>query len=157
MNRVVLSSTRHDWATPRRLFAALDAEFGFTLDPCALPENATCDRYFTPDDDGLSQAWDGVAFCNPPFGSDIGKWVKKAFDEAQRGSTVVALVPARTDTSWWHRYVMKASEVRLIRGRLQFIGCTKNAPFPSCVVVFRPGEHAPMFSAMDRLLDEDPA
>ena len=153
MNPGVFSSNTDEWATPQALFAALDAEFGFTLDPCALPCSAKCERYFTPDDDGLSRPWEGVVFMNPPYGRDIGKWVEKAWLEALRGATVVCLIPARTDTAYWHDFVMKADEVRFIRGRLHFGGdherTAHNAPFPSAVVVFRPPAY-PRMTAMDR-------
>jgi phage N-6-adenine-methyltransferase len=132
------SSRTDEWATPLELFITLDAEFGFTLDPCATPENATCRRYFTRDIDGLAQDWSGeVVFMNPPYGHAIGKWIAKASNEARRGATVVCLVPARTDTRWWHDYCLRG-EVRFIRGRLKFGGSRNSAPFPSAVVIFRP-------------------
>jgi phage N-6-adenine-methyltransferase len=135
-------SSRNDvWETPWEFFAKLDAEFGFTLDVCALPENAKCTRYFTPDVDGLKQEWTGVCWMNPPYGRDIGKWVEKALVSARNGATVVCLLPARTDTSWWHSFVSHASEIRFIRGRIRFVGAESSAPFPSAVVVFRPGCH----------------
>lgn len=159
MNTVTLSSRKHDWETPKALFAALDAEFGFTLDAAASDDNAKCPAYFTSDDDGLTLPWttNGVVFCNPPYGPGIGKWVKKAYEESlYRWATVVLLIPARTETSWWHSYVMEATEIRLIRGRLRFSGMKINAPFPSAVVVFRPNAlGSPNFSAMDRLLDPE--
>lgn len=126
------------WATPWDFFQKLDAEFGFTLDVCALPENAKCKRYFTPKVDGLKQDWRGVCWMNPPYGREIGKWVAKALESARNGSTVVCLLPARTDTAWWHNYVMQASEIRFVKGRLRFVGAESSAPFPSAVVVFRP-------------------
>jgi phage N-6-adenine-methyltransferase len=146
-NLAVHFSSKTDlWATPQDFFDALDAEFGFTLDVCALPENAKCERYFTPKEDGLHQSWQGVCWMNPPYGREIGKWVRKAFESAKAGATVVCLLPARTDTAWWHTWAMKAEEVRFVRGRLKF-GTSKNsAPFPSAVVIFRPSrnvEHEP--------------
>lgn len=155
MNSVHFSSRNQEWATPPALFGALDAEFGFTLDACASPENAKVSRYFTPEDDALSQRWEGVVWMNPPYGYGIGKWVEKAYTEAQRGSTVVALVPARTETAWWHDYVMRSAEVRMIRGRINFLGGGDgikghNAPFPCVVVVFREGDNTPLFRSMDR-------
>lgn len=135
------SSVKHDWSTPPQLFARLDREFGFTLDAAASQENAKCDRYFTPDDDGLRQDWgQHVVWCNPPYGRVIAQWVRKGFDAAQLGATVVMLVPARTDTAWWHDYAING-DVEFLRGRLNFGGDRirgHNAPFPSCVVVFRP-------------------
>lgn len=155
MNPVHFSSATPEWSTPRAFFAALDREFGFTLDPCATPENATCLQFFTAEDDGLKQPWDGVVFMNPPYGYKIGHWVRKAYNESRYGAVVVALIPAKTETAWWHDYVMRAAEIRLIRGRMRFGGSSINAPFPSCVVVFRPGEHVPVFSTMDRILDPE--
>lgn len=131
-------STTCEWATPQALFDALDAEFGFTLDPCATPANAKCTTFFTASDDGLAQSWAGyVVFLNPPYGRQIGRWVKKAYESALEGATVVCLLPARTDTAWWHDHVMKG-EIRFVRGRLKFGDATSAAPFPSAVVVFRP-------------------
>jgi phage N-6-adenine-methyltransferase len=135
---VHFSSKTDLWATPPEFFARLDAEFHFETDVCALPENAKCRRYFTPSVDGLKQKWEGVVYSNPPYGRRLPKWVKKAYESALLGATVVCLLPARTDTAWWHDYVMKASEIRLIRGRLKFGGAKNSAPFPSAVVVFRP-------------------
>jgi phage N-6-adenine-methyltransferase len=138
-NRSVHFSSKTDlWSTPPELFAALDAEFGFTLDVCAIPENAKCRRFFTREMDGLNQQWVGVCWMNPPCGRQIGKWVQKAYISARRGAMVVCLLPARTDTGWWHEFVTKASEIRFIRGRLRFGGSQNSAPFPSTLVVFRP-------------------
>lgn len=141
INRGVFSSNTEMWSTPQALFDALDAEFGFTLDPCATTANAKCERYYTRDDDGLALSWEGVVFCNPPYNRGIGHWVAKARKEALAGATVVCLIPARTDTAWWHDHAMKADEIRLVRGRLHFGGdherTAHNAPFPSAVVIFR--------------------
>ena len=119
-------------------FDRLDAEFGFDLDVCASPENAKCTIYFTKEDDGLSRDWTGVVWMNPPYGREIGRWLKKANESAKdNGATVVCLVPARTDTNWWHEYVIQ-HEVRFVRGRLKFGDAKNSAPFPSAVVVIRP-------------------
>lgn len=126
------------WETPQAFFDELDSEFGFTLDVCALPENAKCQRYYTPAVDGLKQTWRGVCWMNPPYGREIGKWVAKAHESAREGATVVCLLPARTDTAWWHSYVLNAAEIRFVRGRLRFGDAENSAPFPSAVVVFRP-------------------
>src|SRR5688572_2355972 len=135
---VHFSSATDDWATPQWLFDALHREFAFTLDPCATRENAKCPRFFNRDDDGLLQNWgDEVVFMNPPYGAMISRWMWKAYDSARKGATVVCLVPARTDTAWWHRYAMRG-EVRLLRGRLKFGNATNSAPFPSAIVIFRP-------------------
>lgn len=133
------SSATDLWSTPQAFFDSLNAEFGFNLDVCALPENTKCSRFYSPADDGLSQPWKGTCWCNPPYGREISKWVRKAHESAQDGATVVCLLPARTDTAWWHDYVAKAADIRFIRGRLKFGNATHNAPFPSAVVVFRPG------------------
>src|ERR1700722_2755227 len=114
-----LSSKSDEWATPRDRFAEWDAEFGFTLDVAATAENALCDRYFTPEDDGLAQRWDGVVWCNPPY-SQLARWLEKAYKESRRGATVVCLVPSRTDTKAWHKYVEPYAEVGFIKGRLRF-------------------------------------
>jgi phage N-6-adenine-methyltransferase len=133
----MFSSKTDLWSTPQDLFDELDAEFHFDLDVCALPENAKCERYYTPEQDGLAQEWTGTCWCNPPYGRQIGKWVKKA---SECGETVVMLVPARTDTKWFHDYIYGKAEIRFLRGRLHFVsagGVMDAAPFPSMVVVFR--------------------
>lgn len=139
MNKEVMFSSRTDlWETPQDFFEKLDQEFGFELDVCALPENAKCSRYFSPMDDGLEQDWTGVCWCNPPYGREIEKWVKKAYISAIEGATVVMLLPARTDTRWFHDWIYGKTEIRFIRGRLKFGGAKHGAPFPNMVVVFRP-------------------
>ena len=124
-----------DWATPQDLFDELDKEFHFTLDVCASDWNAKCKKYFTEKDDGLKQDWTGVCWMNPPYGREIGKWIKKA-SEIQ-GGVVVALLPARTDTKWFHDYIYKKAEIRFIKGRVKF-GGKGPAPFPSMIVIFNP-------------------
>lgn len=137
MDRAVWASSATDlWATPQDFFDKLNAEFGFTLDVCASPENAKCERYFTKADDGLTQLWTGICWMNPPYGREIGKWMRKARESNATGATVVCLVPARTDTAWWHEYAMHG-EIRFIRGRLKFGGHKNSAPFPCAVVIFR--------------------
>ena len=144
--KVLFSSKSMEWATPREFFRKLDSQFNFTLDPCAKSHNALCSKYFTPDDDGLIQDWSGnKVFVNPPYGRGIGQWVKKSYEEGcKEGTTVVMLIPARTDTKYWHDYVMKADEIRLIKGRLKFGGGKNSAPFPSAVVVFNGPEGDPV-------------
>ena len=134
INQGMFTSKTDQWATPQDFFDKLNEEFGFTLDVCALPENAKCNAYYTPDIDGLKQLWHGTCWCNPPYGRGIGEWIKKA---SEADATVVCLVPARTDTAWWHDYAMKADDIRFIRGRLKFGGSKNSAPFPSAVLVFR--------------------
>lgn len=137
VNPGLFSSKTPEWATPIALFRELDAEFGFELDVCSTHENAKCARHFTRDDDGLAQEWAGVCWMNPPYGREIGTWVRKAYEASQRGATVVCLLPARTDTAWWHTYCC-LGEARFLRGRLKFNDGKGSAPFPSVVVVFRP-------------------
>lgn len=135
---VGFSSQSGDWETPQAFFDKLNKGFGFTLDPCASAGNAKCALYYTEDDDGLQQDWGGHhIFVNPPYGRRMGAWVQKAYSESRKHNTVVVmLIPARTDTKWWHDYVMKAKEVHLVRGRLKFGSSASAAPFPSAVVVF---------------------
>ena len=139
MNTAVhFSSATDEWATPQWLFDALHREFPFTVDPCATRENAKCPRFFTREEDGLMQYWgEEVVFMNPPYGLVISRWMWKALKASRAGATVVCLVPARTDTAWWHDYAMKG-EIRLLRGRLKFGGAKHGAPFPSAIVIFRP-------------------
>ena len=138
-NRSLFSSTTGEWETPQDVFDALDSEFGgFDLDPCATEQNAKCKRYFTLADDGLKQTWDGKVFVNPPYGREIGEWIWKCYIASEStADLVVALIPSRTDTKWWHDWVMLASEIRFIRGRLKFGGATNSAPFPSAIAVWR--------------------
>lgn len=140
-------TTRHDWETPQWLFDQLHAEFNFTVDVCASLENAKCERYFTREQNGLAQDWTGErCWMNPPYGREIGAWIRKAAEETEQGAAaptlVVALVPARTDTAWWHDHVL-GREVRFLRGRLRFgaVGRTP-APFPSAIVVFATSDRA---------------
>ena len=133
---VHFSSATDLWSTPQAFFDSLHAEFGFSVDVCATKENAKCKFYFSPSMDGLTHPWKGVCWMNPPYGREIGKWVRKAYESALGGATVVCLLPARTDTAWWHDYAIKG-EVRFLRGRLKFGGQKNSAPFPSAVVIFR--------------------
>ena len=132
------SSATPEWATPQDFFDELDSLFHFTLDVCATPENAKCPNYFTEQQDGLHQSWVGTCWMNPPYGRVIGAWMKKAYESAKAGATVVCLVPSRTDTKWWHEYAAKGI-VEFVRGRLKFGGHKNSAPFPCAVVVFQPG------------------
>ena len=139
MNKELMFSSKTDlWETPQDLFDKLNNEFHFTLDVCATPENAKCDSFYTKEQDGLSQPWKGVVWCNPPYGKQIGSWVRRGFFASQSGNTVVMLLPARTDTRWFHEYIYGKAEIRFIRGRLKFGGSKNSAPFPSMVVVFMP-------------------
>ena len=133
------SSKTNEWSTPQAFFDELNKEFNFTLDPCATSENAKCTKYFTVEDDGLKQDWSkDTVFMNPPYGREIKYWVQKAYEESLKGATVVCLIPARTDTAYWHDYIFgKADDIRFLRGRLKF-GESKNpAPFPSAIIIYK--------------------
>jgi phage N-6-adenine-methyltransferase len=134
---VHFSSATDMWETPQALFDKLNVKHGFETDVCAVAENAKCANYFTPEMDGLKQEWLGVCWMNPPYGRGIGAWVRKAYESALRGATVVCLLPARTDTAWWHDYIIPhASKIEFLRGRLKFSGHKNSAPFPSAIIVF---------------------
>ena len=137
---VMFSSATDNWSTPQDFFDKLNDEFHFTLDVCADEKNHKCEHYYTKEIDGLSRPWIGTVWCNPPYGRKIGEWVRRAYISSQIGSaTVVMLLPARTDTRWFHDYIYNKSntEIRFIKGRLKFGGCKNSAPFPSMVVIFR--------------------
>ncbi len=134
----MFSSKTDQWETPQDFFDRLNDEFHFNVDVCAAPGNAKCGTYFTKESDGLLQSWRGTCWCNPPYGREIGKWVQKAYLSSRDGSTVVMLLPARTDTKWFHEYIYNQAEIRFIKGRLKFGNSKNSAPFPSMVVVFRP-------------------
>lgn len=139
MNTDLMFSSKTDlWSTPQDFFDRLNAVHNFTLDVCATPENAKCSRFYTEADDGLSQSWRGeICWMNPPYGREIGKWVAKAYSATDWENTkVVCLLPARTDTRWFHDYCVKG-QIEFIRGRLKFGGQKSPAPFPSMIVVFK--------------------
>ena len=140
---VMFSSATDTWETPQDFFDAVAMEFPFTIDVCALPENAKCPKYYSPTVDGLSQDWEGVCWMNPPYGRQIGKWVKKAYESAKKGAVVVGLLPARTDTEWFHDYIYNKAEIRFIRGRLKFGNSKNSAPFPSMLVIWRQYDSIP--------------
>ena len=141
----LLSSKTDNWSTPPDFFAKVEAEFGpFDLDPCATTENAKSSHFYTKAEDGLIHRWFGKVWVNPPYGRGIGAWVQRAAgyclaeDPDCPVRLVVMLLPARTDTRWWHDYVIPhASETRFIRGRLKFGGAKNSAPFPSALVIFK--------------------
>ena len=136
------SSKSNEWATPQHLFNKLDEIHKFTLDPCSTHENHKCEKYFTIEDDGLNQSWKGHAvFMNPPYGRGIKHWIKKAYEEGLKDNTkVVCLIPARTDTTYWHDYIFPhANEILFVRGRIKFGDGTTPAPFPSAIVMFGGG------------------
>lgn len=138
VSKTLFSSTTNEWATPQDFYNILNKEFNFTLDPCATRQNAKCNKYFTIDDNGLEQDWSNdIVFMNPPYGREIKNWVEKAYKESVKGAVVVCLIPARTDTRYWHDWIFnKASEIRFVKGRLKFGGEKNSAPFPSAVIVF---------------------
>ena len=136
---VHFSSKTNEWATPQYLFDELNREYHFTLDPCSTHENAKCEKYFTEKENGLLQDWSkDVVFMNPPYGREIKHWIKKAYKESLNGATVVCLIPARTDTTYWHNYIFgKALDIRFLKGRLKFGDSKNSAPFPSAIVVYK--------------------
>lgn len=142
ISTTLYSSTSDNWPTPQAFFEKLDAEFDFTLDPCADEENAKCGLFYTRDDDGLVQDWGKHhVFCNPPYGKPMRAWAAKCFAASQCGALVVLLAHARTDTRWFHESVYgKANEIRFVKGRLKFGNADTSAPFPSLVAVYRPAK-----------------
>ena len=138
MNTAVMFSSNTDmWATPQDFFDVINKEFNFTVDVCATAENTKCSLFFTPEQDGLKQKWEGICYMNPPYGRSIGKWIQKAYNSSKEGAVVVGLLPARTDTKWFHEYIYNKAEIRFIKGRLKFGGCKNSAPFPSMIVIWR--------------------
>ena len=141
MNLTVhFSSAKQDWETPWPFFMQMDKRFGpFDLDVCATRENTKCNRFYTKEVNGLLQSWIGNCWMNPPYGKEILFWVKKATEEIhKKASQVVCLLPARTDTGWWHDYVEHhAEKILFLRGRLKFEGARYSAPFPSVIVIFK--------------------
>lgn len=138
MHPVLFKSGSTEWETPRDLFDRLDDEFGFTLDVCANSQNKKCVKCHSRAIDGLRVPWSGeTCFMNPPYGREIGKWVKKAYEESRNCTTkVVCLLPARTDTRWFHDYIYGKAEIRFLKGRLKFGSAKYNAPLPSMIVIF---------------------
>lgn len=153
INRVMFSSATDMWSTPQATFDELNRDFGFTLDVCASPENAKCARFFTKEQDGLAQDWGGaICWLNPPYGREIGKWVKKA---GESRTLVVGLLPARTDTRWFHDHILGKAEIRFIKGRLKFGGSTNSAPFPSMIVVWnKPAGKDPLVEELSVFITE---
>jgi phage N-6-adenine-methyltransferase len=133
MNRVMFSSKTDLWETPQDLFDKYNRVYHFDTDVCALESNAKCENFYTPEIDGLSQEWTGVCWCNPPYGRTLKKWVKKACESS---ATVVMLLPARTDTKWFHEYCLPYGKIEFLKGRVKFGDAKTGAPFPSMVVVF---------------------
>ena len=140
MNKGLFTSNKDDWETPQELFDQLNKEFDFELDPCCTKNNCKCPIGFNKSIDGLTLDWSqfNSIFMNPPYGKEIAKWMKKAHETAEAGKTVVCLVPARTDTVWWHKYCIAPKyEIRFIKGRLKFSNSKNSAPFPSAIIIMR--------------------
>ena len=138
-NNLMFSSVTDEWYTPIEFYNTLNKEFNFNLDPCATDINHKCEKYFTKEDNGLLQSWGGYnVFYNPPYGRAIAAWVEKAYKEAKKDNTlIVMLLPARTDTKWFHSFIYNKAEICFIKGRLKFGGCNNSAPFPSMLVIYK--------------------
>jgi site-specific DNA-methyltransferase (adenine-specific) len=139
-----LTQNTDEWGTPKKLFDKLNQEFNFTLDASASFDNHKVNNYFDIEKNGLSQNWNGIVWCNPPY-SNVKEWIKKSYEESEKGAVVVLLIFSKTDTKYWHDFVMKADEIRFVKGRIPF---EKNkdvfiknksgtAPAPSCIIVFK--------------------
>jgi phage N-6-adenine-methyltransferase len=150
INSGIMSSKTDMWATPQWLFDVLNSHYRFSLDVCAVPENAKCKRFFSPEEDGLKQKWNGICWMNPPYGLKISKWVKKAYDSATEGALVVALLPARTDTAWFWNHVYLKAKIEFIRGRLKFGDGKGSAPFPSMIAVWDNSWNIPAIGYKER-------
>lgn len=137
-SKVMFSSKTDEWSTPQDLFDRLNEEFHFDLDVCANESNHKCPLYYDRKQDGLKMTWNGhIVWCNPPYGKEIAKWVEKAYSEHEtHGTTIVMLLPARTDTKWFHSYVLGRADIRFLKGRLRFGGCKNPAPFPSMLAIY---------------------
>lgn len=135
LNHGLFTASKDDWETPKELFDELNEKFHFDIDVAATSENAKCLTFYTPSDNGLVQPWRKSNWCNPPYGKEIIDWCRKADEEAQNGKLTVMLIPARTDTKWFHEYCKKY-RIEFLRGRIKFVGAKCGAPFPSMVVFF---------------------
>lgn len=138
-NDLMFSSKSNEWATPKQFYDDLNKEFNFTLDPCCTHENAKCEKYYTQEENGLLQSWQGeTVFCNPPYGKEQKAWIKKAYDEWTKGNTIIVmLIPSRTDTEAFHDYIYGKAEIRFLRGRLKFGDSKNSAPFPSMIAIYK--------------------
>ena len=152
--KLMFSSKNEKFSTPQYIFNTLNREFNFTLDPCCeFYTRKVMDNYYTAETNGLDKSWEGeTVFMNPPYGrQDTGIWIKKAYEESLKpNTTVVALIPSRTDTKFWHDYCMNSSEIRFIKGRLKFGDSKYAAPFPSCVVIMN-GDNSCKVSTMENI------
>ncbi len=137
LNAALFSSATGEWETPQELFNQLDKIWDFTLDVCATHANAKCRRYYTKKNNGLEQEWKGICWMNPPYGREIKPWIEKAYHESRKaGCIVVGLLPARTDTRWFHDYIYEKAKINFIKGRVKFVGGKSSAPFPSMIVIW---------------------
>lgn len=135
----LFTSRTEEWETPAYVFLSLNKEFDFQVDVCATSENTKCKIFFDKSVNGLKREWSPFkCWMNPPYGRNISSWMKKAYEESQRGALVVCLIPSRTDTKWWHKWVMKSAEIRFISGRISFGNSKQSAPFPSCIAIYYP-------------------
>ena len=139
VSKVVFSSKKHDWETPSYLFNKYNDIYNFELDVCAEAHNTKLDNYISPEQNGLKTSWADRNWCNPPY-RNVSEWVEKAYKESWEDRLTVMLLPARTDTKWFHRYIYKRDnvEVEFLKGRLKFVGAQHAAPFPSMIVIFKP-------------------
>ena len=142
VRKVMHSSGNNEWGTPEKIYNPLNEIYKFTLDPCCTPETAKCSKFFTAEDNGLEQSWANErVFMNPPYSRDLLKhFIKKAYEESEfNNALVVALIPSRTDTEYFHKYITKAKEIIFVKGRIKFLSNgveQQAAPFPSMIVVW---------------------
>jgi len=157
VDKVLFKSESIEWGTPQYLFDELNEEFDFVLDCCANEKNHKCEKWFSKEENGLSVDWFIYkrVFMNPPYGRQLKHWMRKAYEEYLKGTTVVCLVPSRTDTIWWHDYCMKATEIRFIKGRLTFEGAKNSAPFPSAIIVFQVRDYPNFFGEVSKFIKND--
>ena len=150
----MFSSKTDEWSTPQDLFDKLNDEFHFTLDVCANKSNHKCDLYYDRKQDGLKMPWSGyVVWCNPPYGKEIGKWVKAAYlEHIAHGTTIVMLLPARTDTRWFHHYVLGQAAIRFLQGRLKFGDSKNSAPFPSMLAVYNDKSYSDSLNLLNQCI-----
>lgn len=147
-------SGRQDWSTPDNLFLLLDREFNFEIDVAASYKNTKCNKFISKEEDSMKQSWNGICWLNPPYG-DVGgytlkKWIEKSYNESQKDNCVVViLIPSKTNTIWWHKYCMRAKEVRFIKGRPKFDDYIHGLPFPLSVIVFEKHNKETKFSSLD--------
>lgn len=137
-----------EWATPQEIFTPLADEFCFTLDVAANSENAKCTNFLTIEQNGLASAWSGVCWCNPPYGRELSKWVRKAVWETWNGVTTVMLIPVRSNTAWWHDLCIPFGEIRFVKGRPKFGNADEGLPWPLAIIVFR---GRPMLSSNEKV------